>query len=731
MNTYIKGQFKKNIFKSETGYVIGLFKVKETNEDELNIYVNRIITFTGYFNELNEIDTYIFYGKLITHEKYGEQFNVEKYEKVLPEEKDSIIAFLTSGIFKGIGEKKALKIFNVLGKDTLNIIIENPTNLLLIPGITEKNVQELHTKLIEYESSYQSILQLTDLGFSTKDSILVYNKYGSKTFEIIEENIYIIYEDIKDITFKKIDYIALKNNIEKDDIRRVSATIIYVFNEIYNVVGHSYLYKEEIYNYVIRIIPGLDKEIYNCALDLLIKNIKIVNKEDRYYLLSMYEAERNISQRLFYLQTKKVTKDKNIDDYIEKLQKNFGVIYNDEQKLGIKTALLKNILVITGGPGTGKTTIIKAICEAYRLKYKLTQDDLVKEIALLAPTGRASKRLMETTYIKASTIHRFLKWNKDTDTYQVNERNKSDVKLVIIDETSMLDTYLFDNLLKGLKIDTKIILVGDYDQLPSVGPGQVLKDIIESNVINVIKLDKLYRQKENSNIITLAYNIKNELIETDIFNKEKDLTFIPCQAELVKDNIIKVLEDLNKKEKEHLQVLAPMYKTKNGIDELNVLLQEYFNKKKDNKREIVVNQIVYREKDKVMQLTNMPDDNVFNGDIGIITKINNENKKEIYVDFDGNIVKYTPANFNSITHGYAISIHKSQGSEFDVVILPLVKNYNKMLYKKLIYTAVTRCKKRLFLIGDINALEYAVQNNNTNIRKTSICEMLKKEFLSE
>lgn len=731
METFIKGQFKRSIFESENGYKIGLFKVKETNDEDLDIYINRIITFTGYFNELNDIDTYIFYGKLITHDKYGEQFNVEKYEKVLPEEKDSIISFLTSDIFKGIGEKKATKIVEVLGKETLKVILENPSNLLLIPTITEKNIIELHTKLIEYEASYKSIIKLSEIGFSTKDSIIIYNKYKKKTFDIIEENIYTLYEEIKDISFKKIDYIAQKNNMDIYDIRRVCASILYVISEVYNVVGHSYLYIDEIYKYVLRIIPALEKELLEESLTKLIHNLKIINKEEKYYLTSMYEAEKNITYRLFYLQTKKEDTDKSLQKHITCLENNLQVKYNKEQTQSIKNAITKNILVITGGPGTGKTTIIKAICEIYRQKYKLIQEDLVKHIALLAPTGRAAKRLMESTNIKASTIHRFLKWNKDMDTYQINEKNKSEAKFVIIDEASMLDTYLFDNLLKGLKLDTKIILVGDADQLPSVGAGQVLKDIIDSKKINVIELEKLYRQKENSNIISLAYDIKNEDIKNDIFNKNKDLTFIPCSNEKVKENIINILEELNENEKKSLQVLAPMYKTKNGIDELNHLLQNYFNPKKEEKKEIRINDVMFREFDRVMQLSNMPEDNVFNGDIGIIEKIVNDKKKEIYVNFDNNKVKYTPSSFHSITHGYAISIHKSQGSEFDTVILPLVKNYNKMLYKKLIYTAVTRCKKRLFLVGDINALLFAVSNNKTNIRKTTIKEMLKKEFYNE
>ena len=729
MEKYIKGQFKKAIFQSENGYIIGLFKVRETNDSNIDDYINRILTFTGYFTDLNDIDTYIFYGELVTHDKYGEQFKVEKYERVLPEEKDSIITFLTSGIFKGIGEKKATKIVNTLGKNTLQVILENPSNLLLIPTITEKNIKELHEKLIEYEKSYKIILDLTELGFSTKDSISIYNKYKNKTLDIIDENIYSLYEDIKEISFKKIDYIAIKNKFDQHDIRRICAAILYVITEVCNTYGHSYLSKEEIYKYLLRVINGINKEQFDEALNRLISYIKVVNKDKKYYLTNMYNAETNIANRLFYLQTKPRSKDKNIDKDIVTLENLFDIKYNLEQKKSIKEALLNNVLIITGGPGTGKTTIIKAICELYKLKNKLTQSELVDEVALLAPTGRAAKRLMEATGVKASTIHRFLKWNKDTDKFQINEYNKSNTKIVIIDEASMIDTYLFDNLLKGLKIDTKIILVGDDEQLPSVGPGQVLKDMIDSNKINIIKLKRLYRQKENSNIINLAYNIKDEKIDTSIFNKDKDLTFIPCSNNLVKKNIIDILDKLSTKEKKSLQVLAPMYKTENGIDELNILLQDYFNKKKISKKEVKINDVIYRESDKVMQLTNMPDDNVFNGDIGVISKIRNDKKVEISVDFDDNIVKYTKSNFNSLTHGYAISIHKSQGSEFDIVILPLVRNYNKMLYKKLIYTAVTRCKKRLFLIGDINALEIAIHNNKSDIRKTTIKDMIEKEFI--
>lgn len=729
MEVYIKGNFKRYIFKSDSGYVIGLFKVKETNSLELEEFINHTITFTGYFHELNEDDTYLFYGKLIEHEKYGMQFQVENYERVLPEEKDSIVEFLSSGLFKGIGEKTAIKIVEYLGKDTLNVILDNPNNLLLLPGITKKQIDILHKTLVEYEASYKMIVSLNELGFSTRDSLLIYNKYKAKTLSVLEENIYLIMEDILEIPFKKVDTIALKNNVRRDDVRRIQAAILYTIDEVCNLYGHSYLLVDEVYSYTIRALGNkvADSEFLE-AIENLEKDLKIIKQDEKYYLTKMYEAESNITKRCGYLMRSSDCFDKKLDNMIMEVEKHFGCSYNEEQLNAIRMSFVKNILVVTGGPGTGKTTIIKAICELYRQMNKLSYEKLADSIALLAPTGRASKRISESTNLPACTIHRFLKWNKENNKFGINEYNKSNVSFVVIDEFSMVDTYLFDSLLRGLRYDTKIILVGDYNQLPSVGPGQILKDMIESNSLNVVELKELYRQKENSNIINLAYQINDGCLDRSIFNKTDDLTFIPVPSDLVLPKIIEISEEC-KSSKTDIQVLAPMYKTFNGIDMINCSLQNVFNIKKNNKKEIIINNVVFRENDKVIQLSNMPDENVFNGDIGIIQEIKNGSKKEVYIDFDGNLVKYTPTNFQKFKHAYAISIHKSQGSEFDNVIIPVVSGYGKMLYRKLIYTGVTRVKKKLYLIGEVNALEHAIDNNDTNLRRTTLKEMLINNIL--
>lgn len=723
--SYIKGNYRRSIYSSPQGYHIGLFKVIDTDDEKLADYIDRVITFTGYFHELNDMDTYLFYGKLVNHQKYGEQFQVDSYERCKPEEKNSIIEFLTSGLFKGIGEKKAKAIVDVLGKDTLKVILENPDNLILIPGVTKKNIETLHNKLQEYEASYETILYLGELGFSTKDAMIVYNFYKNKTKQVIEENIYKLVQDIYNLNFKKIDFIALKNGIEKDSMIRVEASLIYIMNEVSDAYGHSYYYKEELSSLLPRVIGvNISDEKIEEALKNLEKNLLIIVKEEKYYLKEMYESESLIVKRFRLLSHEKDLIAKDIDNKIKEIEEFFGIVYNEEQLEAIKESYQKKFLIITGGPGTGKTTIMKAITELYRQMNKLDYSSLQEKIALLAPTGRAAKRMTETTLLRASTIHRFLKWQKETNKFQVNEYNKSKVEFVIIDEASMIDTYLMASLLKGISANCKIVMVGDDHQLPSVGPGQVLHDLIQSEKLPVIKLTELYRQGKDSNILSLAYDIRQGTINEKIFNVGDDLTFIKSSPNQVINNILEITDTYKDLSYKDFQILCPMYKTIAGIDEINNHIQKKFNKKAKDKKEIATSEVIFREGDKVIQLTNMPDENVYNGDIGIIKEIKTSPKKEIIIDFDGNIVKYTPSNFSNFRLAYAISIHKAQGSEFEVVIIPIVKNFNKMLYRKLIYTGVTRSKKKLYLIGDIEALKTAVNNTSADVRRTSIKDFL-------
>lgn len=719
---YIIGKYKRSIYQTENGYMVGLFKIKDNNIDE--IYNNKTITFTGYFSNLNFDDEYKFFGEFTKHPKYGEQFAVTNFEIVLPEEKDSIVEFLSSELFKGIGEKTAERIVDTLGENALKVILENPNNLLLVKSVTERQAKLIYEKLKEYENNYNTLLYLTEIGFNTKDSGLIYRKYKEKTMEVIEKNIYDLL-DIDSLSFRKIDEIAKKIEVSPTDKRRIKAGIIYTIDEICNLIGHSYLYYDEIYNYTNRVLNvSMEEDDFSSSLKELVEERKIIKKEENYYLSSMYNAEQNIVNRISYLNDLPDNKDKFLNKGIETIESFFGIKYNSEQLSAIKNSYLKNFLVITGGPGTGKTTIIKGIVELYRTMNDLDYETLTNEVALLAPTGRAAKRIAESTLLPATTIHRFLKWNKETNKFGVNEYSKSIAKLVIIDEASMIDTYLLDNLLKGLKFTTRIVIIGDYNQLPSVGPGQVLKDIIDSDLVNVIKLEKLYRQKEGNNILTLAYNINKGVVDEETFESNSDYTFIPANADTLRDEIIKLIDEYKDVDYQKFQIMAPMYKTYNGIDNLNTIIRDILNPQDKSKKEIVINDVIYRENDKVIELTNMPDDNVYNGDIGIIEKIVVSPKKEVYINFEGNTVKYTSSNFNNFKHAYVISIHKSQGSEFDTVVIPLVKEYKKMLYRKLIYTGVTRAKNKLYIIGEKEVLKEAILKDETDTRRTTIKNMI-------
>ena len=723
----VTGNFKKTIFRSNTNnYLIGLFKVKETSPD-LDKFINKTITITGYLPDLNEIDTYVLEGNIMNHSKYGEQFVVNSFERIMPKETDSMVSVLSSDMFKGIGKKTAEAIVDMFHEDTFNVILENPNNLLLVKGVSERQARVLHEALKNYQGSYEIILNLSKLGFSTRDSLKIYGKFKEKSFDVINDDIYKAYYFIDDIYFKTCDYIFEKNTEEKLDVKRIRAVFIYILRELTNVSGNTYFFLDEVRPYFIRII-GIDisDELLLEALNSLIGLELIVIKEDKIYLKEYYDAEIFIARRLRLLAHEKSETLKNYKDVLKEIEFKNNITYNEEQKTAILEALTNKCLIITGGPGTGKTTIIKGIIDLYQGLNKYKTKDLMENLALLAPTGRASKRMSEVTNLSASTIHRFLKWNKDTNKFQINEYNKSNVKFVIIDESSMLDTLLLANLLKGLSTNTKIIFVGDVDQLPSVGAGNVLEDLLTSEELKVIKLKNLYRQGKDSNIISLAHDINEGILNKDIFNKGEDLQFIKCPDNKVLDFIKK---EVSKIENTDYQVLAPMYKTINGIDNINNVLQELLNPKKSTKKEISINNIIYRENDKVIELSNMPDENVFNGDIGIINKIKSTPKKEIYIDFDETTVKYTPTMFNKFSLAYAISIHKSQGSEFKTVIIPIVKAYHKMLYRKLIYTGITRSKEKLILIGDIKALEMATNNTNEQKRRTSLDYYLKNGII--
>lgn len=723
--SYIKGTISKIIYRNNSnGYTVGLIKIKESDEE-----VGKIETFTGVLPEFNEKTIYQLNGTFTTHNKYGYQFQVDSFEIVLPEKKDELVDFLSSDLFP-IGEKTAKKIVGSFGEDTIDVILNNKEKLLEIPRLGIERINKINNILKEYQSTSNIVLELNRMGFNTKDSLMLLNKYKDKVIRIIDNNIYDLIDNIN-LNFKEIDTIAINNKYDLYDERRIEALIIYLLNEITFEQGDTYSFFQEIYSSIIKYLPDLKSEDLEYYLLKLSKQKRVVIKKEKYYLKELYDAEEYIADRIYRLNNMERRKLPKLKEKIKELEQKIGITYDESQKNAIITSLNNNFTITTGGPGTGKTTIIKGIIRMLVDTCHISPQN----IALLAPTGRASRKLIEVCNIPAYTIHKYLGWDKDNNTFSHNEINVCKEEYIIVDEASMIDTMLMFSLLKGTRLDSKFIFIGDYYQLPSVSQGQVLKDMIDSEVLDVIKLNNLYRQKDGNYIINLAHEIKNKELSDNFLTKKEDYNFIEVDNDYVltsiKDIILKALEK-GYREKD-IQVLAPMYKSQNGIDNLNKMLQEIFNPKSNDKNELTVGNKTYREGDKVLELVNDSDNSISNGDLGYIINITNkeknDNKKnEIIVDFDGNIVSFSPDKFINITHGYAISVHKSQGGEFNMVIIPFVNSFKRMLYNKLIYTAVTRAKSKLILIGSREAFIYGVNNDYVNNRKTTLKEMLIKKY---
>lgn len=710
---FIKGKYRKTIYESkESGYIVGLFRVEETDLEVIE--TDKTITITGYLPELNNEESYILKGIYKEHIRYGYQFEALECEKVKPTEKDSIMEFLTSSFIKGCGIKTAEKIYNLFGNDSLNKIKDNKDNLLLVPGMTENKATKIFNSIIKYYQADDDITYLKKIGFSLKETMKLINIYGNNIKSIVENN---VYDLISDIDFKKLDSLFLLNN-DKADERRVKALIIESMKQLTFQNGDTYLDKIEIIMYLEKAY-GISVDINDYLENLYLKKEIIIENED-YYLIEDYLNEVNSSESIYKLVNNKPKNIKEFDKYLKETEKNLNITYSQEQCTAIKKSLENSISIITGGPGTGKTTIINGIIEIYKKVYDISF--LEGKVLLLAPTGRAAKKMTETTGLFASTIHRFLKWDKERNIFNINEFNKQHYNLIIVDETSMIDNHLLSSLFKGLNLNTQIIFVGDEYQLPSVGPGLILNDMINTEIITHTRLNNIYRQSEDSFIPVLAKDIKEVNINESILSKKDDYNFLVVPSNNIRNIIGQVLAKSIEKniDESKIQILAPMYRGENGIDNLNILLQDIFNPYHKSKLEYKYGNITYRKGDKVLNLVNDIDFNISNGDIGYIIDVDPYNKEVLTVDYDGNIVSYKREMLSTITHAYAITIHKSQGNEFDHVIMPITLAYSRMLYNKLIYTGVSRAKKSLVLIGDPSAFQKAVYNNYSVIRKTKL-----------
>ena len=713
MKKYILGNIRKIIYESNNGpYKVGIFKVRETNDEDMKEYVNKVIGFTGSFAEVNMDVDYILYGRLVEHPKYGTQFEVLNYEIKAPSDLDSLVLYLSSGMFKGIGAKTAKRIVERFGSDTIKTIKENYQDVATVSGMTITKAKRMHDKIVENEYNQDLILKLNGLGFSVREAIDLITVYGNKLNSVIEEN---IYDLVEYITFDKLDLMFLKDNDEMDK-RRIEALILHnIYTSCYES-GDTLILKDELFIKMKRCFRGVfSAEEYLKYIDSLAMRAKIVLFNEYVTLSDFYNTEKSILMDINRINDIKTNiKTDKIDTYINEYEKINNITFNDDQKEAIKGAIENNFFIITGGPGTGKTTIIKAIVMILKDILDLSHED----IALLAPTGRASKRMAESVGAPAYTIHKYLKWNKETESFLIDEYNKSNEKIVIVDESSMIDIFLFSSLLKGLKLNVKLILVGDANQLPSIGPGDLLNDLLHISTIKNKYLNTIYRVKEGSYITYLANDIKNRKHFDKFPTNYSDFKFIESSDDDIKKYLDEIVNKAVEKgiHSENFQVLAPMYKGINGIDSLNSMMASIFNPESEK---FVIGDKYYRINDKVIQLVNDVDNNVYNGDIGYIRNIYYLDKKMVVeIDYSGNVVEYKSGEFDKFNLAYAVSIHKSQGSEYANVVIILARSFNRMFYNKLIYTAVTRAKSSLIILGSIDSLNKSVSTNYGANRNT-------------
>jgi exodeoxyribonuclease V alpha subunit len=707
---------KVTYYSDETHF--GVVKIKLDYQDrkiakyKAKLFTN-LLTVTANFDRQPIVDEeYDFYGQFVTNQ-YGMQFKANRFSRRNENTEEGVITYLSSNLFPGVGKVAATKIYQEFGKDSLNLIEEDPSILDKVPGLSFKQKETIKINLQEHNTNKRLILSLLDLGITMRTSLKLIQIFGNQVYEIISENPYQLIDSVEGFGFKRADKIARDLGIEEDSEIRLQALFYFLLKELIYSTGNTYLRYEELAERIRKEVNNDETvlEKYQFILKKLIVDKKIIfDEEKNIYLYNHYFSENLLAEKVIEILNHQIQNGYNkneIDASLEKNAQENNITYTQKQKEAIKEALLEPFIIITGGPGTGKSTIIKAIIDIY---VDLSKNENIKEkTALLAPTGRAAKRLMEITKFEAQTIHKYLGY-EGSGIFKNGPEAKIDSKMVIIDEFSMVDIQLAARLLASLEEGCRIVLVGDEDQLPSVEPGQVLSDLIACKEIKTIKLDQIHRQSTDSTIISLAHNVNQGLVTKNILEKQHDRNFIRMQDKDIIPNILKTVEqaieggmDLVR----DIQILVPTYKGQLGINAINQRMQEQFNPNKEGIKHLGR---VFKVNDKVIQLVNRSQKKVMNGDIGYVFSLNMENGEfnSLSVLFDFGLVDYQKDELEDLNHAYAISIHKSQGSEFDLVIMPFSFKYYIMLKRKLIYTAITRAKKYLIMVGSIEAFSHGI-----------------------
>lgn len=710
------------IFASQDNRFTVLKLSPEKLSTQITVTLNGIAPLIG---QLLEIE-----GEWVKHPKFGQQFKATTYKTVAPTEISGIEKFLASGAINGIGPAMAKKIVAEFGEKTLEIIAKSPNELLKVPGIGKKTAEKISASYLEQSELTEIMVWLENHGISNTYAGKIFAKYGSFAIDIMEKDIYRLFQDIEGIGFLTADKLAFNLGIQREDKRRIISGIDYALMQLCNN-GHCCIPEMALVDKTAKILQVNNQIIFTILKERIDNgslNTEVVGGETLIYPPYLYYAEKKVAMRLLQLQqaTEPLSED-NLSLFIKVWEKDNQIQLAQKQKEAIKACLHHGVLVLTGGPGTGKTTVIKGILSILKAQGL--------KIRLAAPTGRAAKRLSETTGQKALTIHRLLEANNlaQDDNLQLGFSkdidDQLDADVIILDEVSMVDIVLMHHFLNAVPDGCRIILVGDTDQLPAVGPGSVLKDIIRSQKIPAIRLDEIFRQAQTSMIIQNAHIINAGRLP-DLCKQYSDFVFYELNDDT---SITQKILDLCTKDLPHegfnvlkdVQVLSPMHRFLCGVENLNLMLQEQLNPKK-NQDELKYSSQTFRVGDKVMHIRNNYQKNVFNGDIGFIQDINNE---KLTVDYFDHIVTYEKNELNELTLAYASSVHKSQGSEYKVVIIPLSTSHYIMLQRNLLYTAITRAKQKVIIIGSKKALMTAVQSNRTQKRYTLLAERLAHKLI--
>lgn len=706
---------------------------------------------TGALYLIHPGEYIVFNGSFVMHPSYGLQFKVTGYEETQPEDLTTMERYLGSGAIKGIGPALAGRIVRRFKEDTFRVIEQNPEELASIKGISERMAMEIANQVAEKRDMRKAMLFLGKLGIGMNLSVKIYRKYGDSLYTIIEENPYKLADDIEGVGFKIADEIARNSGVAPDSPYRVKSGILYTLQQA-TANGHTYLPMSDLIERSQNILGTVINEPQDVLMDLIISKKIVVRKikeTDVVYSAALYHTELSVAHKLIQLDTTYSVNESGLLREISDIERSEQILLDDLQRNAVKAAVANGVLVVTGGPGTGKTTTINTM-----IKYFENKNTKIK---LAAPTGRAAKRMTETTGYEAQTIHRLLELSgilSEDSTgamFERNEQNPLEADVIIIDEMSMVDVFLMNSLLKAVAVGTRLILVGDSNQLPSVGPGNVLKDIIESECFKVVKLTKIFRQEAAGDIVINAHKINaGELF--DIGPSSKDFPFIKRpDSNAIINAMVTLLRDklpqYTDSSMNDIQVLTPTRKGNLGVERLNSILQQFLNPKSEHKVEKELNGVIFREGDKVMQIKNnykitweirgqrgITVDNgmgVFNGDMGVIDNINLF-LSEITVRFEDNkYVVYSFKEADELEHAYAVTVHKSQGSEYPAVVLPLLDGPRMLMNRNILYTAVTRARKCICVVGDDRTFYDMITNENEQKRFSSLAIRLKEVELSE